>query len=140
MAKYTLDVNDGFDLALIGVVTPVKYYKLAWLINNELGVNLERVDDLVVDIAKSRTNVHFPCYLNKLPDDYLALKLMANKSNSQCLMPDFKEIDYFFIINGKAEFYNLANYIKGINQIELVVTAFQIDVEKISAIHRLIPE
>lgn len=140
MAKYTLDVNEGLDFGLIGVVTPIKYYKLAHLINNELGVSFERVDDLEIDFIKARTNVHFPCYINRLPDDYLELKLLANKVNSQHLLPELKEIDYLFVVKGKPEFYNLADYVKSINQIELVVTAFKIDVEKISAIHRLITE
>jgi len=140
MAKYILDVNEGLDFELIGIVSAVKYYKLAHLINSELGLDFIRVDDLKIDLVKSRTNVHFPCYKNELPDDYLELKLIANKTNSQCLLPHLKEIDYFFVVKGKPEFYNLANYVKSINHIEFVVTAFKIDVEKISAIHRLITE
>ena len=48
MKKSKLIIDYQFDFELFGVIATVKGYKLAWEINQELGIQLIKQPDLVV--------------------------------------------------------------------------------------------
>ena len=48
MKKSKLIIDYQFDFELFGVIATVKGYKLAWEVNQELGVQLIKQPDLVV--------------------------------------------------------------------------------------------
>ncbi|WP_370539754.1 IPExxxVDY family protein [Algoriphagus sp. Y33] len=49
MKKAKLLIEHTYDFELLGLVSPVKDYKMAWLINRELDLNLIKYDDLLLE-------------------------------------------------------------------------------------------
>ena len=47
MKKNKLIANFDFDFSLLAIVSQLKEYKLAWIINRELGINLVKQEDEV---------------------------------------------------------------------------------------------
>jgi hypothetical protein len=124
MKKTKLVIEYDFDFELAGVISPLKGYKLAWEINQKLGVKLVRQPDLPVGF-KNQEERYFSFYayetrLNRL-------KLFKNKpidyeTGKYFLVPEFPRFD--FILLTASEDVNFTSMvlqaIKEIPSIELV--------------------
>src|SRR5688572_4434698 len=76
MKKSRLVIDYEFNFELIGITTPARGYKLAWEINQRLGVNLVKQPDLVVGF-KNNEEKSFSFYAFQTPLN--RLKLFKNK-------------------------------------------------------------
>ncbi|MBX2969600.1 MAG: IPExxxVDY family protein [Cyclobacteriaceae bacterium] len=124
MKKSKLVIEYDFDFELAGVISTLKGYKLAWEINQKLGVKLVRQPDLAVGF-KNQEERYFSFYayetrLNRL-------KLFKNKpvdyeTGKYFLVPEFPRFD--FILLTASEDVNFTSMIlqaiKEIPSIELV--------------------
>jgi hypothetical protein len=99
MKKNKLLIEYDFDFQLLGISTAARGYKLAWEINQRLGVNLIKQPDLVVgfknDEEKSFSFYSFETPLNRL-------KLFKNKPQEQdpgkyFLIPEFPHFDFIIL-------------------------------------------
>lgn len=125
MKKSKLVIDYEFDFGLWGVTTAARGYKLAWEINQTLGVHLVKQPDLVVGF---RNNVEksFSFYAYETPLN--RLKLFKNRPTDQdsgkyFLIPEFPHYD--FIILAAMEEQNsmeLADQIRTIPAVELVAS------------------
>jgi hypothetical protein len=77
MKKNRLVIDYEFNFELIGITTPARGYKLAWDINQRLGVNLVKQSDLMVGF-KNQEEKPFSFYAFETPLN--RLKLFKNKS------------------------------------------------------------
>mgnify|MGYP005853114917 FL=1 len=124
MKKTKLVIEYDFNFELAGMISPLKGYKLAWEINQKLGVKLVRQPDLPVGF-KNQEERYFSFYayetrLNRL-------KLFKNKpidyeTGKYFLLPEFPRFD--FILLTASEDVNFTSMvlqaIKEIPSIELV--------------------
>ena len=125
MKKSKLVIDYEFDFGLWGVTSAVRGYKLAWEINQHLGVHLVKQPDLVVGF---RNNVEksFSFYAYRTPLN--RLKLFKNRpadqdSGKYFLIPEFPHYD--FIILAAMEEDNtreFADQIRIIPAVELVAS------------------
>jgi len=103
MKKRKLEAEFDYDFSLFGMITALKEYKLAWLINTSLNVQLDKAKDIEIDFLKS-DNLIISNYLFQTEHSYL--RLLRNKSmdqfdeNSIYLMPELKRFDYFMLVSG----------------------------------------
>jgi len=124
MKKSKLVIEYDFDFQLAGVISTLKGYKLAWEINQKVGVKLVRQPDLAVGF-KNQEERYFSFYayetrLNRL-------KLFKNKpvdyeTGKYFLVPEFPRFD--FILLTASEDVNFTSMIlqaiKEIPSVELV--------------------
>ena len=109
MSKKKLDVEIGVEAAVIGVVSSLKDYKLAWKINQVFKIELIMDEDLVISMANnSRIVVSNYCYQT----DFMQINLIKNKGMDKAkatyLVPELPQIDYFMLITGE-EFFGIVN-------------------------------
>jgi hypothetical protein len=124
MKKKRLDIDYSYDFELIGIISPLKGYKLAWEINNRLEVKLIKESDLQITF-KNRSVGSFSYFSYQVEGN--GLKLFRNKPNEQelsksLLVPEYPHFDFILMTQsdntGKSN--RLQEVLRSIPSIELV--------------------
>ena len=138
MAKRKIKIDPEFDFILIGIVTPLQDYRLAWFLNNILHKSLSKEEDIVISDAAGRKQLHFSRY------DYFEeltmtnFHLLHNKHNTEHLIAETKEIDFFLLIKGDYYKPRKNDILKKIRSIDEIQTAVILDAEKLRGKNNLI--
>lgn len=126
MKKSKLVIEYDFDFELLGILSSARGYKLAWEINQALGVQLIKQPDLVVGFRNNEEKT-FSFYAHETQLN--RLKLFKNKPSDQesgkyFLIPEFPHYD-FIILAAMEEQYahqQLIHQIRSIAVIQLVAS------------------
>ena len=125
MKKSKLVIDYDFDFELLGITSAARGYKLAWEVNQHLGIRLVKQPDLMVGF-KNNEEKSFSFYAYQTPLN--RLKLFKNKPSDQdsgkyYLIPEFPHYD-FIILAAMEEQHTqqLAHLIKAIPSVELVAS------------------
>lgn len=103
MKKRKLEAEFDYDFSLFGIISAIKGYKLAWLLNSKLDLQLDKSEDIEIEFLKSQ-NLIISNYLYKT--EHCSFRLLKNKSvdqlveNSAFLVPEMNRFDYLIILNG----------------------------------------
>lgn len=123
MKKNKLIIDYEYDFNLIGIISTDKGYKLAWELNQALGIHLVKQSDLIVGFKNSEEK-SFGYYSHQTQLN--RLKLFKNRPVDQepgkyYLIPEFPHYD--FIILADMQEYDKAQHLvqslKSINSIQL---------------------
>jgi len=156
LAKHTLEIEYDFDFVLIGISSHEKDYRLCWRLNNELKLGLAKKNSLEIKNKKQKTPSFFSFYWCEEKKIFTEYALIANMSevkrsdtqlnslfndfenDSDFLIPEQKQFNYFFIIKGELEQEEIDTVVKQIKSIENVQTAIRIDVKSLRSKENLI--
>jgi len=103
MKKRKLKADLEYNFALYGLLSATKEYKLAWLLNSKLNVELDKQKDIEIEFLKSQSLV-ISNFLYETEHSFL--RLLKNRSvdqfeeNSAFLIPELKRFDYLVLIQG----------------------------------------
>lgn len=103
MKKRKLEAEFDYDFSLFGIISAIKGYKLAWLLNSKLDLQLDKAEDIEIEFLKSQ-NLIISNYLYKT--EHCSFRLLKNKSvvqlgeNSAFLVPEMNRFDYLIILHG----------------------------------------
>ncbi|MGC3948647.1 MAG: IPExxxVDY family protein [Chryseolinea sp.] len=123
MRKNKLIIEYEYDFNLIGIISTVKGYKLAWELNQALGIHLVKQPDLIVGF-KNNVEKGFDYYNHQTQLN--RLKVFKNRpaeleAGKYFLIPEFPHYD--FIILAAMEEYDKVQHLvlslKSINSIQL---------------------
>lgn len=138
MTKFQLDVDYDFDFRLIGISCHAKDYRLCWALNNQLGLQLEKIhrENATSGLKKNGIAIE-SIYTYFDEENHSAYQLLYNKHNNNLLLPEQKLADFLLIIDqmNEAAFEDL---LKEIKKLDLVNTAFVIDVNALKSKENLI--
>ncbi|MFC3880734.1 IPExxxVDY family protein [Algoriphagus namhaensis] len=140
MKKTKLLVEHSYDFDLLGLVSPVKDYKLAWGINESLGIKLIMESDLEIEFVSS-TNLKISQYFLSLPFGFI--QLLKNKSLNSAdqvayLIPELKNVDFFLVIQDETGQASADAFIQQIAKIPYIQTVMKLDVNKIKSKENLL--
>ena len=109
------------DFVLYGIVSSANDYRIAWLLNNTLNIELKKTDDLDVEIKKLNETCYYTRYSTETDDSNIGL--ISNKDSNSIKL--FKmEFDYLLKISSN---YNKLNNIKdNLNQINEIILSSEI--------------
>jgi hypothetical protein len=151
MKKQLLAVEYDFDFHLIGMCCVSKDYRICYEINNKLGLILKKVDDIVFGSVFKKSGkdpelipeeeghgVRYSVYVHRHPQTGLIYNVVANKSEGNVLIPEKKECDYFLMITGEAHEKEKREALAKIKSIPMILTAFEIDPNKLRSKDHLI--
>lgn len=118
------DYFDGYQL--VGIVSQLKDYTLAYHINKEVDVNLKKYNDFILS-DKSGNVYNFSWYY--FCNHHLVAKifLISNKSESSKLIPSKKEIDYFLLFKDFPDNNFAIETVQLIRKIPNVMAVFSLD-------------
>jgi hypothetical protein len=99
MKKSKLVIDYEFDFELVGITSFAKGYKLAWDINQLLGIHLVKQPDMVVGF-KNNVEKNFSYYAHETQLN--RLKLLKNKPSDAemgkyFLIPEFPHFDFIIL-------------------------------------------
>ena len=137
------------DFKVIGLFSNAEDFKLCWLINNQLQWQLERNENLPAEketvsigffdaahVAETADGYTMFSYIDE--DNFIENYLLANLSNTGFLIPEYKQCNYFLLLRGdSANDFEIGNVLKSLQEIDIVSSAFSIDVNTIKDLHSL---
>ena len=120
-------LTDGFfeETKLLGIMAPVKDYQFCWQVNNLLGVDFRINNDIEIQLTKKKRNYFFAVY--EYAEDRTALihYLYNNQFDGEYLLPEFKHLDFLWLLKGDAVTENslqqLISSIRSIKGVQLVI-------------------
>ena len=118
--KYTLTIDYEIDFDLIGICSHHSDYRLAWNINEKIGLNLAKCDeDYVLTNKKGEAVSNHSMYSFEDEENRLTYYLIKNKHQGKFLIPEKPSIDYFFFLhdNIAIELDELMNDLKSVPSI-----------------------
>jgi hypothetical protein len=125
-------------------------------------MDLTKQTSLEIKGKKQSTPSFFSFFVFDKPDEFLEFSVIANfsenkalvstennlfkedktkqnnKSGNELLIPEQKQMNYFFVIRGEMEDSVVNDLIKQIKEIDIVQTAIKIDVTQLKSKHNLI--
>ena len=124
MKTSKLIVEHDYDFELYAIISSVKAYKLAWVLNQSLNVDFAKEDDALFEFLKEKSKLYFINY--KFETEYSYFRFIKNKSceyyntSKPYLIPELKEYDYLllFSINSELDKTILIDKLKNISNIE----------------------
>lgn len=124
MKKSKLVIEYEFDFDAFGITSSSKGYKLAWEINDRLGIHLVRQPDLIVGF-KNQEEKSFSHYSFETPVN--RLKLLRNKPHEgdqgkYFLIPEFPHYDFIILarLTELGSNVSMTDVLKNIPAVELV--------------------
>lgn len=127
MKKHLLEIEYDYDFVLIGISSHEKDYRICWSLNNKLGLDLTKTEPLEIKDKKQEEASGFSLFVCERPDDFMEYLIIANRSEKGMLIPEQKQMDYFFVIKGEIEDDGVEEVINKIKEINFVLTAVRID-------------
>jgi hypothetical protein len=98
--KHTLTLDQYFEFDMLGLCTHHSDYRLAWGINENIGLKLTRCDeDYVVTDKKGEIVSTHSMYEFNDEENRLSYFLVKNKHQGKYLIPEKPSIDYFLFLN-----------------------------------------
>ncbi len=108
LKKNKLKIDVLYDFDLLGVITSVKEYKLAWIMNQCPSCSFIKASDIQIEFVglKNITISNF-----KFETEHTAIYLLKNRLvfndilSDKYLVPELKQFDYFVKIDGESELF-----------------------------------
>lgn len=128
--KLTLDTNymtDCFfeETKLLGIMAPVKDYQFCWHMNNCMGVDFRINNEIEIQLTRKGRNYFFAVY--EYAEVYASLThyLYNNQHEGEYLLPQFKHLDFLWLLKGDNLTTDTINYmigsIRNIKGVQLVL-------------------
>ncbi len=135
MKKKRLEADIDYDFTIIGLICPLKEYKLAWYLNGSLGIQLIKEQDIEIEFIKDQ-NLLISNYFYETEHSYY--RVLKNRSVSEFddkpayILPELNRFDYLVLASGFEDSYpigELKNMISQIPKVQYVQT-FPVDTLK----------
>lgn len=126
MKKKKLDAEINYDFILLGLISPLKEYKLAWSINQSLKIQLSKQSDIELEFIKAK-NLLISNYTYET--EHSLLRLLKNKSINEFvdkpsfLVPELKRFDFLIQAFGFEDTFSaqdLKNKVSDVPKVQFV--------------------
>src|SRR3954447_9516161 len=89
------------DAVLLGIVAPVKDYQFSWQLNQVLGFDFRINHGYEIQLTKKERRYFFSIYEYAVPSTSLTHYLYNNQFDGEYLLPEFKHLDFVWLIKGE---------------------------------------
>ncbi|SDD10823.1 hypothetical protein SAMN04488104_101518 [Algoriphagus faecimaris] len=140
MKKVKLQFDHIYDFEILGLMSPVKEYKMAWLINRELELDLIKTEDLEIEFV-SGPMLKISQYFLSLPHGYVQLlKNKAVNSTHQVayLIPELKYMDYFLLVQDHTFLIDINTFANKLARVSFIQNVMKLDITKIKSKENLL--
>jgi len=122
----TEGMQDDFfaDSCLLGITAPLKCYQFCLALNKQLGYNFRLMADYEIILKKKDRSYYFSVYESSAPGNPLRHLLYHNHYDGEYLLPEFKHMDFLWLIRGDLTIDNavetIRQQVKTISEVQLV--------------------
>lgn len=131
MRTKKLNTEQDQDAFILAISCHQKSIKLAWELNHAINCELVALEEIEEGFPYFKTVEGFPYFKWTDPTERFAVHLVANRSETGLLVPSSPQIDYYLIVTGFYEELDLDSGVKKIKQIDSVLTAFPVNLNKV---------
>ena len=125
--KHTLEFDVDYDYDMIGICSPNNDYRIVWAMNELLNIRLEKsVEDFIIVNQKGEKKSEHPFYQFSDEENFLELFFIKNKFEGKYLIPENKQIDYFFFLLHN-QLYKIPDLITKLKTIPTIHGAYEFD-------------
>jgi len=128
--KLSSDINYFEDCQLLGLVSQLKDYRLAFFVNNQMDFEFRKYGNLEFDDGSgNKKSASWYYYYN----EQLSAKmyLIANSTNEGKLIPSKKEIDYFLLFKEFQSTEYADSVLPKLRSVNNVLAVFKLDLNSI---------
>ncbi len=130
--------EDFPEITLVGITTTLEDYRMAYFINKETPIKLERLDDLPVFDEKLKDTVGFTLYSWHDEDQRLGYYLISNEHEQGKLISLYPHANYFLLIKGRRNDVKSKNLLTSLRKLPLVSFVFMADIAKIKELNGIL--
>lgn len=139
MARLTLDIEYDYDFVLIGISCHLKDYRLCWTINSRgMGIDFTKTADIEIHGKNQEEASRFSQFIYDNEDINLNFNLISNRGSRGYLIPEQKQADYLLMVTGNFTDSQTRELLKDLKEIDFILTAFTIDVNKLKSKQNLL--
>ena len=133
-----LDFEYDYDFLLLGISCHEKDYRLCWAINNKLGFDLKKSQELEIKEKNRKELSSYSLYSFEEIEKYREYYVIANRTNDRFLIPEQKQADYFILIKGNISRPEKDLFIKNIKEINMILAVFIINPNELKSKQNLL--
>lgn len=133
MKRIKLQIDHEYDFSLIGIIASVKFYKIAWAINNQLIIRLIKQEDYVIE-TKDGKKAAFGNYSYDL--EHSSFQLFKNKSvdgEKAYLLPELIHFDYVFKIDSDSQSFSNEVIVKELKEVKWIEYIAALEIETLKS-------
>jgi hypothetical protein len=124
---HKLTEKEEYPFKLAGISSAENDYRLSWLLNQILGLNLVRTDNLEIFHKRLDDKQAFSQFEYFDEDSLLQYRLISNRSFNGYLLEEMTNLDYLLQITGDTDEGWMGKLIQRMKGIDGINLAFQID-------------
>ncbi|MFY7840147.1 MAG: IPExxxVDY family protein [Lacibacter sp.] len=113
------------DTFLLGIMASLESHQFVWQINQALRFDFRINNDIEIQLTKKNRNYFFSVFEFQEPHKALCYYLYKNQYDGEYLLPEFKHLDYLWLIKGdlpaKEDELALIADIRSLQAVQLVV-------------------
>jgi hypothetical protein len=140
MKKTKLQIEHTYDFELLGLVSPVKDYKMAWLINRDLHLNLVRSEDLILEFL-TLPRLKISQFFLSLPHGFVQLlknKALNSSDQVSYLIPELKSVDYFLLVQDETFQLSIHTFADQLVKNHFIQNVIPLDISKLKSKENLL--
>ncbi len=115
------------DFQAFGLFASLKGYRLCWLLNKDMGLDMKRMPDFLNTPNKATQPIAFPVFFYKNPALLIQYFLLVNKTSQGVLFDQPKNMDFLFLVRNPVDHDHANEVVKYVKQIPNVQAVFPID-------------
>lgn len=141
MGRSKLVIDYEFDFTLFALICSIKEYRLAWLLNQKLGIHLVKKKDIAQEFLNDQ-RILISNYLYETENTQF--RLLKNRSENKnqggmaYLLPELHKFDFFIVKYGVLDGKEDANFLSRIKEINEIQYITFFDIRKIKSRENLI--
>ena len=124
---HKLTEKEDYRFRLAGISSAENDYKLSWSLNQILGINLVRIDDLEIYHKRLDDKQAFSQFEYFDEETLLQYRLISNRSVNGYLLEEMTNLDYLLQISGDMDNAWLELLIEKMNNIDGIILVFPLD-------------
>jgi hypothetical protein len=135
--KHILTLDQVYDFEMIGICSHHNDYRLAWGMNEKLGIHLEKSEDDYVVMRKGNVYSAHSKYIYRDPENRVEFYLIKNKGLGKFLIPEKPTIDYFLFLY-ENHIHDVEYLVNQLREVASVLGAFVFDPEEIESTENIV--
>lgn len=124
---HKLTVKEDYHFRLAGISSAENDYKLSWSLNQILGINLVRINNLEIFHKRLDDKQAFSQFEYFDEETMIQYRLISNRSVHGFLLEEMTNLDYLLQISGETDTSWLELLIEKMNSIEGIILAFPLN-------------
>lgn len=134
--KHILSLEPELDFEMVGICSHHNDYRLAWGINEKLGLMLSKCEDFAMTDKKGEITSLHSMYEYEDENDRLTYYMIKNKCQGKYLIHEKPTIDYFlFLIDNSA--IRIEDLVSNLKTVPSILAAFDFIPEEIPSTENL---